>query len=134
MNHRRRWPWQTGGPPSNPTTTRRRPATGDQPPPMKNEHPAVWDLVVADMNARDAHGQRFYGTRLQPHNGRDGIRDAYEEALDTAVYLKQATVERDGLLSEKAVNAWLGTNSRGPEADIVRRFAAHLREKMGVKP
>ena len=37
-----------------------------------------------------------YGTALQPHNGRDALLDAYEEALDLAMYLKQAIVERDG--------------------------------------
>jgi hypothetical protein len=44
-----------------------------QPPPIANEHPAVWDLVVADMRARDESGLVKYGTRLQPHNGRDVI-------------------------------------------------------------
>lgn len=64
--------------------------------PAPNALPAVWDLVVADMRARDTIGQRNYGTRLQPHNGRDALRDAYEEALDLAAYLRQAMYERDG--------------------------------------
>ena len=37
-----------------------------------------------------------YGVGLQPHNGRDVLRDAYEEALDLCVYLRQAIFERDG--------------------------------------
>lgn len=57
--------------------------------------PAIWDLVITDMNARDAMGERKYGTRLKPHNGRDVLKDAYEEALDLAVYLRQALYERD---------------------------------------
>lgn len=57
---------------------------------------AVWDLVVADMQARDHLGESRYGTRLQPYNGRDSLRDAYEEALDLAVYLRQLIFERDG--------------------------------------
>lgn len=67
-----------------------------QPDPVPNDHPAVWDLVMDDMRARDAKGQATYGTRLQPHNGRDALRDAYEEALDLAAYLRQALYERDG--------------------------------------
>lgn len=67
-----------------------------QPDPVPNAEPAVWDLVMADMAARDAQGVRTYGTRLQPHNGRDALRDAYDELLDGAVYLRQAIFERDG--------------------------------------
>jgi hypothetical protein len=32
---------------------------------------------------------------LQAFNGRDALRDAYEEALDLACYLRQAIAERD---------------------------------------
>lgn len=67
-----------------------------EPPPVPNEKPAVWGLVLADMQARDAEGRRKYGTPLQPHNGRDALVDAYQEALDLAVYLRQAIYERDG--------------------------------------
>lgn len=66
----------------------------EQPKPTKNDRPAVWDLVIEDMKARDAIGQQRYGTRLQPFNGRDSLQDAYEEALDLAVYLRQAIEER----------------------------------------
>jgi hypothetical protein len=66
-----------------------------QPPPRPSRHPAVWDLVVADMAQRDRTGQARYGTRLQPFNGRDALRDAYEESLDLSVYLRQAIYERD---------------------------------------
>jgi len=52
--------------------------------------------VVVDMHARDALGRGRYGTPLQPHNGRDALSDAYQEALDLAVYLRQALYERDG--------------------------------------
>ena len=58
--------------------------------------PAVWDLVMDDMRARDKTGAAKYGTRLQPHNGRDVLVDAYQEALDLCVYLRQAIFERDG--------------------------------------
>lgn len=67
-----------------------------QPKPKNNELPAVWGLVLSDMSKRDIQGKKIYGTRLQPHNGRDALRDAYEEALDLSVYLRQALYERDG--------------------------------------
>jgi len=67
-----------------------------QPEPIPNDLPAVWDLVMRDMAARDRQGKERYGVRLQPHNGRDVLRDAYEESLDLAVYLRSALYERDG--------------------------------------
>lgn len=67
-----------------------------QPPPSPSNAPAVWDLVEADMRERDQIGAQKYGTRLQPHNGRDALVDAYQEALDLVVYLRQAIYERDG--------------------------------------
>lgn len=69
---------------------------GDQPMPVANDKPAVWPIVMADMHARHELGIRRYGTPLQPFNGRDALRDAYEEALDLAVYLRTAIFERDG--------------------------------------
>lgn len=71
-------------------------ATMDQPIPTTNDRPAVWDLVMADMRSRDEVGQQRYGTRLQPHNGRDVLIDLYQELLDAAVYTRQAIYERDG--------------------------------------
>jgi hypothetical protein len=64
--------------------------------PTPNDKPAVWDLVVKDMQDRDGQGQAKYGVRLQPFNGRDVLFDAYQEALDLCVYLRQAIYERDG--------------------------------------
>lgn len=66
----------------------------EQVAPTPNTLPAVWDLVLADMKARDAEGRRKYGTPLQPFNGRDPLVDAYQEALDLVVYLRQAIYER----------------------------------------
>ena len=71
-------------------------SSAEQPLPTPNGSPFVWDLVVADMQERDRLGATRYGTRLQPGNGRDSLRDAYEEALDLCVYLRQAIYERDG--------------------------------------
>jgi len=50
--------------------------------------------VMADMAARIAKGADQYGDPLTTENGRDALQDAYEEALDLAMYLKQALMER----------------------------------------
>lgn len=67
-----------------------------QPAPVANDRPAVWPLVIMDMANRDQIGRARYGVPLQPGNGRDALRDAYEEALDLCAYLRQAIMERDG--------------------------------------
>lgn len=72
-----------------------------EPAPIKNDQPAVWDLVLADIKERDEIGMQKYGTRLQPFNGRDVLVDAYQEALDLVVYLRQAIYERDGKLTQE---------------------------------
>jgi hypothetical protein len=67
-----------------------------EPLPKKNNFPPVWDLVHKDIQGREEYGIEKYGTRLQPHNGRDFLVDAYQEALDLVVYLRGAIYERDG--------------------------------------
>ena len=63
------------------------------PPPQMGTAPATWDLVKADIDARDRFGTQKYGVRHQFDNGRDHLQDAYEECLDMAVYLR-AEIER----------------------------------------
>lgn len=65
-----------------------------RPRPTPTAGPAIVDLVLQDFLERDRVGVRRYGTRLQAGNGRDVLRDAYEEALDLALYLRQAIEER----------------------------------------
>lgn len=73
----------------------------DQPQPKPNSSPAIVDLVLADIRERDILGRQRYGTRLQAHNGRDGLRDAYEESLDKTFYLRLCIEERDRLVTER---------------------------------
>ena len=54
---------------------------------------AVAYHVLADMRARDRVGRGRYGTPLTINNGRDHLVDAYQEALDKAVYLRAAWLE-----------------------------------------
>lgn len=64
-----------------------------EPVSIPNEHPAIWDLVIKDIHDRDKFGTKKYGTRLQPYNGRNALIDAYQEALDLVVYLRQLIEE-----------------------------------------
>jgi hypothetical protein len=61
----------------------------------------IADAVATDFKARIEIGIKRYGRPLQTHNGRNAIKDAYEEALDLANYLKQAHLEdrRNGKVS-----------------------------------
>lgn len=86
----------------------RTPRPGDQPMPIPNDGPGMHDLLVAelragsydvgllvadDLEARAAVGVERYGTKLQAGNGRDPVRDLYEELLDAMAYARQAAVE-----------------------------------------
>ena len=67
-----------------------------QPLPEVNTKPIIHKLVIDDVNSRLEFGTKKYGTGLQPFNGRDALKDAYEEALDLCNYLRQSIYERDG--------------------------------------
>jgi hypothetical protein len=64
-----------------------------QPLPVQNDAPDVQSAVICDIEERRELGIRRYGTPLQPNNGRNALQDAYEEAIDLAMYLKQALIE-----------------------------------------
>lgn len=75
----------------------------DQPLPTTSDAmPNVQALLRAEVDAREAVGIERYGSPLQPFNGRDTLRDAFEEALDLATYLRGLLAARD-LSSEAAV-------------------------------
>jgi len=94
--------------------------------PVSNERRSVWaavvedagtfvnasvrELIVDDMRTRDAVGRERYGYPLQAFNGRDALRDVYEESLDQAVYLRQVfeeTFPRSAYVSTQTVESWL---------------------------
>ena len=70
----------------------------DQPLPVVNDLPIVQDEVVQFIQKRKDLGVQRYGTALQPHNGRDGLRDLLEELVDAVNYTAQLIIERDGHL------------------------------------
>ena len=55
----------------------------------------VLEHVLADLRERAEVGKLKYGTYLMAGNGRDALLDAYQEALDLVMYLRQAIVERN---------------------------------------
>lgn len=55
----------------------------------------VLDLVVQDLVDRAEAGKKKYGTYLETNNSRDALVDAYQEALDLCMYLRQAIEERE---------------------------------------
>ncbi len=65
----------------------------EQQPPRQTDGDC-WLLVLKDMEERRLHGITKYGLPVQPFNGRDPLIDAYQEALDLCVYLRQAIEER----------------------------------------
>lgn len=78
----------------------RAPLPQPQPAPVVNEHSPIVPQVIEDLNTRAVAGRLKYGTTLQPFNGRDPARDAYEEAQDMTLYLKQFVIERAAMLAE----------------------------------
>lgn len=66
-----------------------------QPAPKPNDTQPIHEQVIEDIKRRAEIGKQNYGTYLQVNNGRDPLLDAYEEAQDLALYLKQAILERE---------------------------------------
>ena len=69
-------------------------AATPQPPPHSGKVTVI-DYVLADMTERAAMGVIKHGVPLQTHNGRDALWDAYQEAMDLCMYLRQAILERE---------------------------------------
>lgn len=79
-------------------TDRERGSGKQQIPPQPGQDD-VWPYVLDDIRQRVEFGREKYGTVLQTHNGRDALWDAYQEAIDLVMYLRQAILERGHDLS-----------------------------------
>lgn len=55
--------------------------------------------VIKDLEARAIVGEKKHGSLLRTDNGRYALMDAYQEALDLCMYLKQELMEREDTLS-----------------------------------
>lgn len=70
--------------------------------------------MIGAIRERREHGKRKYGRALETHNGRDALKDAWEEAIDLFTYLTQMRLER----GDRIEGAEYVTGSRGPGADL----------------
>jgi hypothetical protein len=65
-----------------------------QPMPKKGET-EILPLVIEDLRSRGKISELVYGQKLSTFNGRDSLVDAYQEALDLCMYLRQVIEERN---------------------------------------
>jgi len=78
-------------------------AEGDSPddgPTIHEPYPigegtVVLPLVIQDFKDKAEFGKIKYGTYLRANNGRGALRDAYQEAIDLCMYLRQKIQEED---------------------------------------
>jgi thymidylate synthase (FAD) len=79
----------------------------------------VTNVVVQDLIERRDAGTRKYGTPLRTHNGRSALVDAYQEAMDLTLYLRQKVEEeRDG-------------NAPAPGIELTDRITVKVVQQMG---
>jgi hypothetical protein len=71
----------------------------DQPLPVVGRE-CVQDRLIKLIADRKDLGIKRYGSPLMTHNGRDGVRDALEEAIDLSAYLMQVDLEVRDLRAE----------------------------------
>ena len=103
----------------------------DQPLPTPTADPVgMHDLLIGHITARKDMGLNKYNTLLQTFNGRDGLRDAFEELLDLLVYLQQLMIERVEMadLLEEAVISIAEVSQAGWERDKVETVLGWLRD------
>ncbi len=69
-------------------------------PSPKKGNVDIWPLVLEDIKSRVKVGESKYGTVLQSENGRDALMDAYQEAIDLVLYLRQAIAENENQIED----------------------------------
>ena len=69
-------------------------ASESQPCPLIGNQIVV-DIVLSDIRERAEMGKQKYGFYLQTNNGRDPLWDAYQEAIDLVMYLRQELLEKE---------------------------------------
>ncbi len=87
--------------------------------------PAILQPYAAE---RRRQGIERYGTPLQPHNGRDALYDALQEAMDLLAYLRQAEIEAGEYSPEGGEISVTGNRARV----VAGRLASQI-ERRGVK-
>lgn len=83
----------------------------DQPLPQPGRIP-VQEVMIRAIEERRAYGKRKYGRALETHNGRDALKDAWEEALDLFTYLTQVRLERGDVI--EGMDGMTGSSEPAP--------------------
>lgn len=81
----------------------------------------IADLAVEDIKKRKIMGKKKYGVPLRANNGRNAIQDAYEEAQDMMLYLKQRLVEE-----ERAEKLWKEEDTIELEYQLALEVTANI--------
>ena len=89
--------------------------------------PSLSDTLQPYAAERRRQGIERYGTPLQPHNGRDALYDAMQEALDLVVYLRQAEMEESRMGVIKRIRAAM------QHAQSAAEVIAEMIERRGAK-
>ena len=106
-------------------------ATKDQNLPIDSTGPDVINLVKEDLELRAQKGLETYGKRLQPHNGRNAMIDAYQEALDLGVYFKQRLIEEESFITELDTAIDIAKEDRSGELSGLEKARELYRQVVG---
>ena len=87
-----------------------------QPAPVGGKRRVV-EVVLRDFAERAESGREKYGTYLMTGNGRDALWDAYQEAIDLVVYLRQELMEREDAVYKAAIAELERLMSTSPSDD-----------------
>lgn len=93
----------------------RDPETDQAAPTVVAGQPFIQDLVIQDIEARKQHGITKYGTALQAGNGRSMLKDAYDEVLDLAIYLR-------GMIEEERLPTWKMVRAVDGKEELIAEF------------
>lgn len=66
----------------------------------------ILPLVLKDLQDRAVMGEGKYGVKLRANNGRNALKDAYDEACDLVMYLRQKIYEEENSAVTKIYNSW----------------------------
>lgn len=91
-------------------------------------------LVLADMRERDVVGRQRYGTALTSGNGRDHLIDAYQELLDSCVYLMNELDEHGvGLSTHLTTEAFPDKDHRWHLHDVQQLCTSQIRASIHLR-
>lgn len=73
---------------------------------------SVFEELIKDIQARNEKGRETYGVEMNPFDGRNSLRDAYEEILDCAAYLKKCLMETEEEEVLEEIKRWIETRRK----------------------